>query len=109
MSRSCHAGWRRCAKNRRPSMLYLASKRVQISLAAFATVGMVAIATPAAAADGIARLIAVTQMKANNANDEALEGTNKQRRLIREQKSLRATQTNFGTVKATAPRHTTKT
>jgi hypothetical protein len=91
-------------------MLYLASKRVQISLAAFATVGMVAIATPAAAAaDGIARLIAVTQMKANNANDEALEGANKQRRLIREQKSLRATQTTFGTIKATAPRHTTKT
>lgn len=40
--------------------------------------------------DGIGRLIAVTRMKAANANDEALAGADKQRDLIGQQRQLRA-------------------
>jgi len=43
----------------------------------------------AAAMDGISYLIAVTQMKANNANDDAMAGADKQRSLVREKHSLR--------------------
>lgn len=38
--------------------------------------------------DGINYLIAVTQMKASNANDEALQGADKQRQLIEKKKAL---------------------
>jgi len=48
------------------------------------------------AIDGISRLISVTQMKASNANDEALSGAAKQRDLIEQQKSLRSSQPTFG-------------
>ncbi|MCC7383655.1 MAG: hypothetical protein IT384_17575 [Deltaproteobacteria bacterium] len=46
-------------------------------------------------ANGIARLIVVTQMKADNANEEALHGADKQRGLIKEMKDLRAQQRAF--------------
>jgi hypothetical protein len=39
--------------------------------------------------DGIARLISVTQMKSNSANDDALNGADKQRGLLKEQKLVR--------------------
>jgi hypothetical protein len=39
--------------------------------------------------DGIARLISVTQMKSNNANEDALNGADKQRGLLKEQKLVR--------------------
>lgn len=39
--------------------------------------------------EGINRLIAVAQLKAANANEEALAGAEKQRELIRSQKALR--------------------
>jgi len=42
------------------------------------------------ATDGINRLIAVTQLKSSNANDEAMIGADNQRKLISEQKGLRA-------------------
>jgi len=42
------------------------------------------------ATDGINRLIATTQLKSANANDEAMIGADNQRKLIGEQKSLRA-------------------
>ena len=45
--------------------------------------------------DGISRLIAVTQMKSNNANDEAMRGADGQRKLIAQQKSLHAVQRRF--------------
>ena len=45
-----------------------------------------------AATDGIQQLITVTQMKADNANEEALQGAEKQRELVAEQKRLRAQQ-----------------
>lgn len=55
--------------------------------------GLLVIPTPArAAADGIGRLIAVTQMKADNANTEAMEGADKQRDLIAQQKKIRGAQ-----------------
>jgi hypothetical protein len=38
------------------------------------------------AADGISRLISVTQMKSNNANEEALNGADKQRALLKDMK-----------------------
>lgn len=47
------------------------------------------------ATDGITRLIAVTQLKAHDANEQALEGADKQRSLIRQQKMLRSTQTKL--------------
>lgn len=43
----------------------------------------------ASAADGITRLIAVTQMKAANANDDALKGADQQRELVKQQQQLR--------------------
>ena len=39
----------------------------------------------AAAMDGISYLVAVTQMKANNANDAAMAGADKQKALVHEQ------------------------
>jgi len=42
--------------------------------------------------DGIGRLITVTQMKSNNANEEAMHGAEKQRGIINEQKALRGQQ-----------------
>ncbi|MFO0727916.1 MAG: hypothetical protein U1E65_29320 [Myxococcota bacterium] len=44
------------------------------------------------AATGINRLMVVTQMKSDNANEEALHGADKQRDLIKHQKDLRAEQ-----------------
>jgi hypothetical protein len=38
--------------------------------------------------DGITQLIAVTQMKAANANDEALLATERQRRLVQREKAF---------------------
>lgn len=45
--------------------------------------------------DGITRLIAVTQMKANNANDDALKGAEQQRGLVKQQQQLRDQQKNL--------------
>ena len=42
--------------------------------------------------NGINRLIVVTQMKSDNANEEALHGADKQRGLIKAQKDLRGQQ-----------------
>lgn len=50
------------------------------------------------AIDGISRLISVTQLKSNNANDEAMAGADKQRGLISETKLLRATQRSLESV-----------
>ena len=47
------------------------------------------------ALDGINRLIAVTQMKSNSANEDALRGAAQQRALIGQQKQLRAVQRSF--------------
>ena len=47
--------------------------------------------------DGISRLIAVTQTKSNNANEEALPGGNTQRTLVMEQRRLRSAQQSFET------------
>jgi len=49
----------------------------------------------ASAADGISYLVAVTQMKAANANDEALQGADKQRELVKKQQQLRGSQKNL--------------
>jgi hypothetical protein len=46
-------------------------------------------------ADGISRLIHVTQQKAANANEEAMSAAEKQKSLIDQQKSLRGTQSTF--------------
>jgi len=54
--------------------------------AAFAIVPL----TGANAADGINALIAVTQMKSSNANDNLAETADKQRDLVAEQKKTRA-------------------
>ncbi len=40
------------------------------------------------AIDGISRLISITQMKASNANDEAMSGAAKQRDLIEQQRRM---------------------
>jgi Neuraminidase (sialidase) len=47
------------------------------------------------ASDGISRLIAVTQLKAANANDQALAAAQKQGELIGKQKSLHGVQSKF--------------
>jgi len=63
--------------------------------ASFLAVAAFAALSPAQAlaeTDGISRLSAVTQIKASDANDEALAGAEKQRQLIGKQKSLKATQ-----------------
>ena len=44
------------------------------------------------ASNGVSRLITVTQMKSDNANEEALHGADKQRGLIKAQKDLRGQQ-----------------
>ena len=44
------------------------------------------------ASNGVSRLITVTQMKSDNANEEALHGADKQRDLIKSQKDLRGQQ-----------------
>jgi hypothetical protein len=49
-------------------------------------------AAASGASDGIKRLITVTQMKSGNANDTAMNGADKQRKLIKAQKNLRASQ-----------------
>ena len=66
------------------------------TLAVALPLGMLALtAAPAAAADGIKSLIVVTQMKAENANDEALAGAEKQRDLAQQQKQLRRNQATY--------------
>jgi hypothetical protein len=45
--------------------------------------------------DGINYLIAVTQMKANNQNDNALHGAEDQRALVKQQEALRSRQGRF--------------
>jgi len=45
--------------------------------------------------DGISYLVAVTQMKANNANDDALAGAESQRTMVREKHNLRAAFTSL--------------
>jgi len=45
--------------------------------------------------DGISYLVAVTQMKANNANDSALHGAEDQRKLVKQQEFLRQAQSTF--------------
>jgi hypothetical protein len=45
--------------------------------------------------DGIMYLVAVTQMKASNANDDALHGAEKQRELVKKQQTLRAVTQRF--------------
>lgn len=47
------------------------------------------------AADGINYLIAVTQMKAANANDDALKGAAQQRELLKKKQQLRDQQKNL--------------
>jgi hypothetical protein len=45
--------------------------------------------------DGISRLIAVTQMKTTNANDEALRRADQQRRLVGQHRNLQAVKRSF--------------
>ena len=45
--------------------------------------------SPFAGLDGISYLVHVTQMKAQNANDEALRGAEKQRELVKQMKATR--------------------
>jgi hypothetical protein len=45
--------------------------------------------------DGISYLVAVTQMKANNQNDNALHGAEDQRKLVKQQELLRKAQSQF--------------
>jgi cell division protein FtsN len=49
----------------------------------------------AGAADGINRMIMVTQMKAANANDDALQGAEQQRELLKQQQQLRERQNSL--------------
>jgi hypothetical protein len=53
----------------------------------------------AQAADGITRLNSVSTLKANEANQDALQGADKQRDLVNKQKQLRTQQNNFESVK----------
>jgi hypothetical protein len=63
------------------------------SLVALAVLTLASTAFEAhAGSDGISYLIAVTQIKADNANDAALGGAEKQRQLIKKQQQLRARQ-----------------
>jgi hypothetical protein len=48
------------------------------------------------AADGINYLVGVTQLKASNANDDALKGAEKQRELVKKQQQLRGSQPSVG-------------
>jgi len=65
------------------------------AIAAGFTIAMVLLLAPISGSkgqsSGIERLIAVTQLKAQTANDEALQGADKQRKLVREQELLRST------------------
>lgn len=45
--------------------------------------------------DGISRLITVTQLKGENANNQAVNGASKQRDLIGKQQTLRAVQRTY--------------
>lgn len=65
--------------------------RTFLTAAALAAMLGVTLGT-ASAADGINRLIAVTQLKTQNANDEALNGADRQRELVKKQKQLRERQ-----------------
>ena len=47
------------------------------------------------ALDGISYLISVTQMKSNNANDNALHGAEDQRAMVKSQEQLRQRQSRF--------------
>jgi hypothetical protein len=67
-------------------------KSVTAWLVAVGIAALVPTAAFAGSADGISRLISVTQTKSNNANENAMAGANKQRDLINKQKSLRALQ-----------------
>jgi hypothetical protein len=62
------------------------------SIAAIAVVLTSLSLTTPAYADGIRQLIQVAQIKAENANDEALLAADRQRELVREQRELRAQQ-----------------
>jgi alanyl-tRNA synthetase len=44
------------------------------------------------AIDGISRLISVTQLKSNNANDQAMQAAKNQQALVGQQKSLHSVQ-----------------
>lgn len=48
--------------------------------------------------DGISRLITVTQMKTENANQNAMDGADKQRDLVRKQQSLHAAQSRLNDI-----------
>ena len=45
--------------------------------------------------DGIHRLVAVTQIKSSNANDDAMRGAQQQRSLVRKQKQVRQVKAAF--------------
>jgi hypothetical protein len=63
---------------------------------ALVTLALAPVSTVAhAGTDGINRLIAVTQLKADNANGDAMDGADKQRELVKKQKVLRAQQAAF--------------
>lgn len=62
-------------------------------LAAFVLAGMVP-TSALAGQNGIDALRAAAQLRAQNANDEALEGADKQRDLVKKQKKARATERN---------------
>ena len=63
---------------------------VTIATAGIAAVASFTFASQAnAAANGISALIQVTQLKAQFANEEALEGADKQRDLVKNQKRYR--------------------
>jgi hypothetical protein len=48
-----------------------------------------------AGSDGISALLAVTQQKAGNANNDAMNGADKQRALVGKEQSLHASQQKF--------------
>lgn len=68
------------------------TRRELASIVGIATLSA-AIATPAQSkASGIALLLEVARLKAANANEDALIGAERQRKLIAEQKALRASE-----------------
>ena len=68
------------------------SNRTFRFLAAIAAMSIAAINSCLATDAGINRLIAVTQMKADAANEEALKGAEKQQNNVATQKRIRAAQ-----------------
>lgn len=46
--------------------------------------------------DGISRLIAITQTKSSNANDQIFDGADKQRQLVKKSQTVHAVQRSFG-------------